>query len=345
MFKPYKLLSYVLFPGVGFFLGLAYAKVTGAGADQGLAAAAIVLGNGAVGALIGLFMSFILARNLKAAHLIQMNWLLGIVLLGSLGYLAWNYCQHAEGNSKSEIPEGDRNPIPTKPAPDAARLKYPAQRIKGFQPEVKNAELAMNFLEESNIPEIDLPNENMGVGMFAPTLWDTPSFYFYSVSNWDKSILDYSPSDSIVFKSREGGGVVIESAPPWLFPEHLKLDYDLFLFKAVSVSTDFVEVEVNKATGLTSFVDRRAGQLKYWPDFLLSVNSVELLEPQTQKIHLKPLKHSSSVTIEYSFLKPVRIKGSWMSVKLLNEDFAPVGTGWIVWKNGERLLIKYSIFS
>ena len=106
-----------------------------------------------------------------------------------------------------------------------------------------------------------------------------------------------------------------------------------------------MEVSVKDKMHKISFVDRFAGEIQYWPEFLLRVNSVELLPGSDQKIRIKPLDYAGEVIIEYDFLKPVLIQDEWMSVELYDQDYNRLGKGWIRWKDDNKLLISYSLLS
>ncbi|MGI9544326.1 MAG: hypothetical protein ACR2MX_13785 [Cyclobacteriaceae bacterium] len=185
----------------------------------------------------------------------------------------------------------------------------------------------------------------MGLGFFMPNFYDNPTLYFYGNPNFEKSIQEHSPTDSIVFKRLEQGGFDILYAPPWLAPDHLKLDYDMLYFRMQSIGRDFVEVTVNTQTQQSAYVSRYAGKIAYWPDFLLLVNSVELVSTSKQKVHVKPLSYAGEVTISFEFMSPVLVKDDWMRVNLMDDNFKKVGQGWVQWKKDNKLLISYSLLS
>ncbi|WP_373514424.1 hypothetical protein [Persicitalea sp.] len=137
----------------------------------------------------------------------------------------------------------------------------------------------------------------------------------------------------------------ISYAPPWLVPNHLKLDYDVLYFRVKSVGNYFVEVVVNTDTQQRAYVDREAGKVVYWPEFLLSIHSVEYLEGMDQDVYIKPLTHAGKVNKTYVFLRPIHIQDDWMRVELLNDDLKSTRQGWIRWRADGRLLISYSLLS
>ena len=183
----------------------------------------------------------------------------------------------------------------------------------------------------------------MGLGFFKPNFFDNPVLYFYGNPNFEKSLNDHYPTDSIVFTKRESGGFDIVQAPPWLLPAHLKLDYDILYFKIRALGTEFAEVIVNSTTHSTSYINVQQGKTILWPEFLLSVSTVEFIPNSNQEIKIKPLAQASSIERDFSFMKPVLIREEWMEVQLMDDDFSLVGYGWIRWRESERLLVTYNL--
>ncbi len=185
---------------------------------------------------------------------------------------------------------------------------------------------------------------SMGLGMVKPDFYENSVLYFYNNPSTSKPIPEQVASDSLVFKRSETG-VTISYAPPWFAPSHSKMGYGVLFMRAVSISSEFAEIVVNEFTGQTAYISRHACQLQFWPDFLLSCNSVEPLSRGDNLVRVKPLAHASLVATSYAFLKPIRVSGQWMYVELLSDDFKPRGLGWIKWRGNGNLTITYSLFS
>ncbi|MEM7550295.1 MAG: hypothetical protein AAF363_11495 [Bacteroidota bacterium] len=184
--------------------------------------------------------------------------------------------------------------------------------------------------------------KNVGIGLATPNFYEKRVIYFYN-PNLQKSVGAHSPIDSLTFKRTELG-TEISYAPPWFFPLHMKMDYDILKLKVVSMTSDWIQVEVNKATGRTVWMDRFDVSLSSWETFLLEVHSVEFLDA-SQEIKVKPLDHSSKVTIEGAFMRPIEVKSEWLKVELLDSEYKAVGEGWIKWRKGSQLLISYDLLS
>jgi hypothetical protein len=192
-----------------------------------------------------------------------------------------------------------------------------------------------------------LPQKNeqteMGLGMAKPDFYNKRVLYFYS-PNLEKSVLEHTPADSIVFTQTEHHHYDISYAPPWFYPEHLKMDYEILYMKVLTFSREWIEVEVNRETGLSSWISASDVEVLFWPEFLLTVFSIENLDPHENLLRIKPLSHASEFHIkEYEFLSPVMIKDSWIKVNLMDDDFNKVGEAWLQWHSDRKLLIDYSL--
>ncbi len=119
----------------------------------------------------------------------------------------------------------------------------------------------------------------------------------------------------------------------------------MLYFKIESISEEFVEVVVNATNNQTSFVSKRTGNVVFWPDFLLSVHSIEFSQESQEKVRVRPFAVSGTVNTPYQFMKPIKIKGEWAEVLLLNNGFQKVGKGWVQWKRENKLLILYNLLS
>ena len=185
----------------------------------------------------------------------------------------------------------------------------------------------------------------MGIGILKPNFFQKPVLFFYGRPNLEKPIQDHSPQDSMVFYQEFEGGIGIRTAPPWLVPEYLKMDYEIALFKVICLSHNFLEVEVNKTNGQTMHVSRQAGEFLSWPEFLMQTNTLELLDPAVQRVRVKPLDYAGEQPMSYRYLQALEVRDEWMFVALLNSDFQQIGKGWIQWKSGWKWLIRYSMLS
>ncbi|MEZ5003364.1 MAG: hypothetical protein R2730_10065 [Chitinophagales bacterium] len=312
--QPASLLLYFLTILVFMLVGMLYAGLSGAAADQGLAGGAIVLGNGIVFAIIALIATLLYIYFTHPNAVKLANKVLGVLLLLLVAIVAFRYYK-LNSNQKSLSIEAN------------------ATALQSFD----QTELQLEANNSNDRP--------MGLGMFRPNPYENRVLYFYGQPNFEKPISDHSPTDSLVFTALETGGFEISYAPPWLVPDHMKLDYDILYFRMQAISWDFIEVTVNTYNQQTAYVNRFQGTALHWPDFLLTINSVEFLSPETEKVKVKPLDHAGEVNTPYDFMKPVLIQDEWMKVILLDDDFNETGKGWIQWKRNGQMTITFSLLS
>ena len=308
------LLFYFLVVIVFFILGIYIAGILGAGEGQMLAAATIVLGWGFIFALFALIISIFIVRMIKYKILVRANWVLLSALIILYGITHYRYLEKQKTKESNSV-------LPTT--------------------------IPVHFAYISTI-DVPLQSSSMGIGFFQPNFYQNPKLNFYGGVNLEKSLNEHTPNDSLVFTQTELG-FSTSYAPAWLFPEHMKLDYGIIMFKVLGYGDDFLKVETNRQTKQFNYVDKTQGRFITWPEMLLSVFSLEpldkRLDKRSQTIHIKPLPHSSKVLIEYDFLKPLLIEGEWMYVKLVDDGLREKGKGWIRWKEGNQLLINYSLLS
>ncbi len=306
MEKLGRILFVLLALPVTMFIGMAFAGLSGAAANQGLAGGAIVFGYGVIFAAVGLVLTLLFVRRIPVRALRFVNYGLLLAIAG-IALFAW--------------------------------MRIEAKKKTRSEPEKEMQAVPMRLYSEPTV------SDHMGLGFFQPNAFDHPVLYVYGPPRHTKSTLEQSPQDSIVFGRTEYGSTDILSAPPWLVPAHMKLDYDIFYLKIMGLTQEMAECEVNTVTGETRYFNRRRGQVIYWEDFLLGVHSVEWPDDQPAMVRIKPLAHASLVQAAYSFMHPIMIRGEWMLVELWNDDFEQMGSGWIRWTDGQKLLVNYSLLS
>lgn len=321
LIKPINLLLYFQSTLVFFFVGAAYAGLTNAAKGQGLAGGAIVVGYGFMFALTAFIASILGAYYLKDRTIVITNRIMAILLIISIGILTYRFM----AREKTENLEKE----------------YPHHN----QPST-NAEMGSNVIYASLFhPTQKVKSSPLGLGFFKPSFYKDTVLYFYGNPNWEKSLQEHTPTDSMSFVKTEYGNFDISYAPPWLVPDHLKMDYDILYFRIQAISSDFIEITVNIIDQRSIYVNRFDGDIIFWPEFLLSVNSVEFIDGKEQLIRIKPLEYAGEVFTKYNFMQPLIIKGDWMMVRLVGDNYKTVGNGWIQWKKDDTLLITYSLLS
>lgn len=321
----------------GFFLGLVYAAITEAGKGQMLAAGAIVFFHGLIGAFIGLCLSLFAAFKVRRDLIIKINVVLALVIVTSFAYFYVKYQKRQREKLENEPFKQEQPKTPKKTVPAGE-----AMQLEGSQTTSINYNKGKSLTVMSEKGNLD----HTGLGMFIPNFHENKTLYFYGNPTLGKGVMEHSPTDSITFKKSQYGGFEIATAPPWLVPDHLKLDYDMLYFKVQSITHDFIEITVNTTTNQTSFVDRYSGKLLYWPEFLMQINSVEFPDPESHFIYNRPFETSGKQNqVPNMLMRPIRIKNEWMQVELLGDDFKVIGNGWIRWMENGKLLVNYSLLS
>lgn len=326
-FRPASLLFNFLTLLVFFILGLLYAGLIDAGKNQGLAGGAIVFWWGVLFAGVAFIISFFVTHKVKHKKIVIGNWILFLVLLTGYGIFHYRYVQRQKLKEKENQPYEKQPVTPTTSVNKASLFSFTTEKK----------------IKETTLQNVD--NHPMGLGLFSPNYFENQVLYFYGNPNLEKSLMEHSPYDSITFKRNEYNAYEIATAPPWLVPEHLKMDYDLLYFKIESLTEEFVEVVVNSTNQQTAYVSKYAGETIFWPEFLLGVNTLEFRQNSNRKVRARPFAHASEINTPYQFMKPLKIKGDWAEALLLDENFKKVGKGWIRWRECGKLLVNYSLLS
>ena len=306
-----KILFIIFSTTTGFFTG-ALAGSALISKNSGLAGGASVLMYGTAGLVILLILAVVLMNKIKPVTLKKVTI---VLILFNIIYIIWIVVR-----VQSTINDGDPN------------KKIPQEKT-----DTVVASASFFYTQQNEQSEI-------GLGMAAPDFYNKRQLYFYSKPNFGKPVQDHTPVDSIVFSQTEHHQYDITYAPPWFYPEHLKLDYDILYLKILSMNRDWLEVETNKKDWRSMWISQYEVTVYFWPEFLLNVFSIENPDPIKNPLRVKPLLHASEVlTKDYEFMKPLLIKDNWLWVSLMDNDFNSTGEGWIRWASDEKLLVSYSL--
>ncbi|WP_339903281.1 hypothetical protein [uncultured Cyclobacterium sp.] len=308
--KGSSFLFYFLTIVVFFISGGLFSNYMEVGKNQGLAGGAIVLGYALMYAFGALIVAIVLAGRLKTKIIIYANIVLFIIMTL---FIILGYLRHLEI---------EENKVPAQQEQFTPKPTAPAQPIHNIQFE-----------------------NGMGQGFFSPNFAENNKLYFYSPSDpraWNGV---GEAIDSLVFYKNRNGQYDIQYAPPYFFPEIVKMDYEWLMIKVIISGKYTLEVEINQETGQSVLVDKFSGNLIYWPEFILNTNSVEIMEAFPQKVLIKPLENAAVNSISYVFLQPIAVQGDWLKVNLTDKEFFNLGQGWIKWKSNDKLIIRYNLFS
>lgn len=301
----------------GFFIGSFLASAT-LPKESGLAGGPTILFYGLIGLVISIIVSIFLIKKIERQLLKKITIILVILNLIPIGWIIYRVVSQTTQIKQEEQP-------------------------KKLTPTEISGSLISLILKPS---QKSYNNTEMGLGMVKPDFYNKKTLYFYGMPNLEKPANEHTPFDSIVFTQSEHHQFDISYAPPWFYPEHLKLDYDILYFKLLAMNRDWINVELNKQTEYSVWMLKSDVTVLLWPEFLLNIFSVEILDPRNNLLRIKPLSNASEVVVkEYEFLAPVMAKDSWIKVRLINKELDTVGEAWLQWQSGGKLLISYSLLS
>ncbi len=298
-----KGLMLLLAATAGFFAGGMVGSAT-VPEGVGLAAGATVFLWAMGGSVVLLVLSIRIARRLSAAR-VRMAVFVLLAVNCVFGFLLMDNTRQAEAGTTSAASASRQ--VTTLPA--AARY-----------PHLKRA---------------DLP-AGLGILVISPLPGATLSFH--SEPGVAQQPDDYPPVAEVRFGVAVPSVDILE-APARLVPEHLKMDYEIFHLRAITLTPGWVEVVGNSTTGETWWVDRTQGRFVAWPEFLVAAAAVIPFEDA--RIHARPLDDSPVLATTTQSLQPLAVRGDWLKVSISQLADRMPPEGWLRWRDDDRLLVSY----
>lgn len=306
---------------IGFFSGGTIAKYFFVNEGDGLAAAGTAAILALFGAAVGLIVSIILLRKLEERAKMILALLLFVISLA----LTWLfYFQFKERQRQRQLE-------------NAALFGIRNEGLIAFSHKTHE----MTATGRMDLKLVD--GKEMGIGIVSIAPDNGKVLRFYSRPKHVELPEDLTAMDSLTFKTEEHY-VDIATAPPWFVPEYMKLDYGILHLVAVTVQQNWIEVIVNRTNGQTQWLYKEDVGFSYWPQFLLDVHSVELLNVTDFPPRIKPMDHASpDETVDAKgVFYPISVKDDWLQVhpdKEVDHDI------WVRWKKDGILLVRYSLLS
>ncbi len=136
----------------------------------------------------------------------------------------------------------------------------------------------------------------------------------------------------------------------WLKPELLWLDNSSLFFRYVTIKDNWIKVIVNYETGETFWIKKsKMTIIKNWEKYLIDMFGVSRLPNEPQKIKSLPINNSKDIKYEGQDCFQVKsVKGDWIEIFTANycdEDNSKsktkIKSGWIKWREKNKLLIEY----
>lgn len=196
--------------------------------------------------------------------------------------------------------------------------------------------------------KVETVETDLGIGLVSIKFDDKTTLHFYSTPN------DQVPKRTIQFfndRAINSWNIRdLDKHRAWLNPEVLSLDYSQFVFRCLTIEDYWLKVMVNNETGeslwlkkneLTTFSD--------WEGYLKGMFGVARLPNQQQKIKSLPTEHSEEIIYQGQDCFQVKsMKGDWIEIftadycdETYTDSKTKIKSGWIKWRQGNRLLIEY----
>jgi hypothetical protein len=143
----------------------------------------------------------------------------------------------------------------------------------------------------------------------------------------------------------------LENERTWLKPEIIWLDYSQFNFRCISTKGDWLEVIVNNDNGRTYWIKKNnTTKFLTWEEYLKDMYSVSRLD-KNQKLRNSPADSAKEIEYKGTDCFQVRtLRGDW--IEIFTGDYCDeygtknqITSGWIKWRRGDKLLIKYHTIS
>lgn len=293
--------------------------------SDGLAGAAEVLGYALLFGILFLIAAVVFVRRMPRRSSVRLLMIMGPVAVILVAGATWLFM--------ADKAERDR------------QWQEEQERFKRMRPTAPAMDAVFASMTTTILPQVDDERNGparLGLGMAYPQM-GMGVFHFYAAPAMDALPNPAQATDSLTFAKGEHF-TNITSAPPWFVPAHMKLDYDLLLLKVITLARNWVEVEVNAVDGTTRWVGRGEVEVVTWPEFITSVNTVEVLDVLANPVRIKPLDQAAVLADgANALLVPLAVQGDWLMVSTngLADRIAP--TGWIRWRKGDELLVKYNL--
>lgn len=199
-------------------------------------------------------------------------------------------------------------------------------------------------------PQTEIMKPSLGIGVVGIKFNDKTIVRFY-----DEPI-EKNPVKIIRFfddKVTNGWNIAdLEEQEKWMKPEVLWLDYSFFFFRCTEKQGNWFKVIVNNDSGKSYWIKKDTQRVfSDWKTFLSGMFSVERIPDYPQKIHSNPSDDTPEMPYEGADCFEVKsMQGDWIEISSTDncdetDTVHPIRSGWIKWRNKDRLMIKYYLLS
>ncbi len=192
--------------------------------------------------------------------------------------------------------------------------------------------------------------EIKGSGIIKFECYNTPTISFY------ETIDSKNPIHSIeIYNDKKLNGLEIKTTEKntlnWLKPLHKDLDYGILHFQCCQIKEDWFQIVVNEESNLKYWI-KKSNDFVYlsWGSYILDAIGVRPSDPLVNPILINPEEGSAKTKRQpINCIIPNKIIGDWLKVKFdsvvcdseLDSSEYKNFEGFIRWKKGNKLLIKY----
>lgn len=191
---------------------------------------------------------------------------------------------------------------------------------------------------------------DLGLGLVSINFDDKTTLHFYSTPN------DKEPKRTIQFFNDQNSWNLrdLDKHKEWLKPEVFWLDYSSFVFRCLTVKNNWLKVIVNNETEETLWLKKSdLATFKDWESYLKEMFGVTRLLDQQQKIRSLPFDESGEISYQGQDCFQVKsMKEDWIEIftadycdESYTDSKTKIKSGWIKWRQGNKLLINYFITS
>lgn len=193
-----------------------------------------------------------------------------------------------------------------------------------------------------------LAQKDLGLGLVSINFDGKTTLQFYSIptDKEPKRIIQFFNDKTInSWNIRD-----LKRHKSWLKPEVLWLDYSYFVFRCLTVKDNWLKVMVNNETGEALWIKKsNLTTFKYWENYLKEMFGVARLPKEQQKIRSLPTDNSKEIIYQGQDCFQVKsMKGDWIEIftadycdESYTDNKTKIKSGWIKWKQKNKLLIDY----
>jgi hypothetical protein len=200
--------------------------------------------------------------------------------------------------------------------------------------------VSLSLFGQTNLP--------IGQGVIKIDYTKLPTLRFFADTS------QTNPTKTIVISKDEEGEFIIKNSKQvdtWFMPEQISLEYDIFIIRVDTIIGKWYKVVTNTENAVTLWTKvEPVKKFVKWSTFLLKETTA--IEKGFANLDIKTAPFDTAKTIKKIETKDcfevIEIKGDWMRVKTntkldCNESNKPVKSGWLKWRDKNRLTISFGL--